>query len=98
VKKLNIDRIEKATQDIVKYSRALAWLSDEGCLVEQRDDAYGSVDANVNVTLEGAPKEANAVVASYARLHLPKSISDAIECCKNTIEISINIINSELTD
>lgn len=93
---MNVNRIRQAADHIEKRKAALAWLEEYGVKLTGRDpDALVKVELLTASRCEGA-KEAADVMEAYARLNLPEVVKNAIECCRNDIEIETNAIRAEL--
>ena len=91
-------RIAEAGKKIAERTLALEWLQKYGVNLVGRADSDAAavrVDLNYGSACTGA-KEAASVLSSYAKVNLPKIVQDAIECCRNDIQIYSDVIRSEL--
>ena len=94
---MNTTRIVQSANEIDKNERALKWLEEYGHQLSARDRDSFTVDMRLH-SASACPgaKEAEAVLASFARFGIEELVETAKRNCRNTIEISRDTIAREV--
>jgi hypothetical protein len=92
---MNALRVIEAARSIDEREKALKWLTEFGVQLTGRGDVDVSVRLDFAGSCPGA-KEAQSVIASYARLNIQTAVQNAIDCCRNDIAIHTDAIREEI--
>ncbi len=94
---MNAMRIIEAARSIDEREKALSWLTEYGVQLTGR----GDVDVTLRLGFAGSctgATEAASIIAEYARLNIQAAVQNAIECCRNDINIHTDAIRTEIGD
>lgn len=92
---MNIVRMRHALNEIERLERALVWLLDHGQRITRETQETVLYRPNFAGACNGA-KEAGEVLSEIMSNRLPSLIADAVENCRNTIEIHRQTVRDEV--
>ena len=94
---MNMYRIKSAVSAIEECHAALDWLENYGTRVTGEESASVTVNLHYASACNGA-KEDQKVLSRFATLEMARIIEAATQNCRNTIEISRQIIKDEAAE